>query len=76
MVIKYVVYGYECDGCKEIFEDYYEQSFTADTIDLKERMNDSEWREINGKWYCPECVEKLFTQDEETGEYKLKRKEE
>ena len=68
------MFGYECDGCKEIFYDYYEHNVFPDKISLVDRMNDSEWEKINGKWYCPDCVKKLFDQDEDTGEYHLKQK--
>lgn len=76
MIVEEKCYGYECDGCGKLLENFEGVSFYVDKDTLEGNMDDEEWTEINGKWYCPECVEKLFVEDEETGEYKLKRKEE
>lgn len=36
---------------------------TSDPGDLHQYAQNEEWQEIGGKWYCPECVERLFYYD-------------
>lgn len=74
-IFKDVCYGVQCDGCKEvhvsnclgfsIFVDEYQATNSAD---------DDDWKQINGKWYCPECVKEMFKYNEETDEYELVKK--
>ena len=37
--------------------------------EAKDIARESEWEEIDGKWYCPECFERLFVLDEENDVY-------
>ena len=40
--------------------------------DIIEEARNQEWREINGEWYCPICVERLFNYDEDNDVYTRK----
>ena len=66
MIITEVFYGIKCDRCGEIFEDG-EHSFWSDESSAMENATESEWAELNGKHYCPNCYEV----DEETDEIKV-----
>ena len=66
-------FGVECDNCGEV----HEESVTGFRIFVDEcaatdGAYEDGWKEIDGNWYCPECIEKLFVYDEETDEYKRK----
>lgn len=58
-----------CDRCKKTlgegnFAFYFEDESTAE-----DQMKESEWVEINGKWYCYDCYE----MDMETNEATIKK---
>ena len=64
-----------CDKCGELYVNpdtgfaiFPDESALNDDIQGADRL----WQNIDGKWYCPDCVDKLFIQDEETGEYRHK----
>lgn len=60
---------YICDGCGERFRD--ENGFVGYIdYDIWDDAESSEWREIDGKHYCPDCYE----YDEESDEYVAKNK--
>ena len=42
------------------FEFEHEAEFSA---------KESEWKEIDGKWYCPDCVERFFEYDWDNDTY-------
>ena len=74
-IFKEECYGLQCDNCNEVYANRYTDfSIFVDIPSLIGDIQgyDSGWQKINGKWYCPDCVEKLFIQDELTGEYKSK----
>lgn len=71
MIQKVEMYQAVCDRCGAILDERdcyaYESPESARYVALE-----SGWMEIDGKLYCPDCVE----HDEETDNYKLKEKEE
>ena len=66
MIITEVFYGIKCDRCGEIFEDG-EHSFWSDESSAIENACESDWKEVNGKYYCTNCCEV----NEETDEIKV-----
>lgn len=66
MIITEIFYGVKCDRCGEICESGDFQYWIDETQAL-ENATDSEWIELKGKHYCPDCYE----QDEETDEYNI-----
>ena len=69
-IFKQDSYGVTCDGCNEIHEgEWSGWSLFGDQDQATESAYDDDWREIRGKWYCPECVEKMFHYDEELDDY-------
>jgi len=66
MIITEVFYGIKCDRCGEIFEDG-EHSFWSDESSAIENACDSDWKEVNGKYYCTNCCEV----NDETDEIKV-----
>lgn len=73
MIREVTMYQAVCDGCGGLLKN----SLTKRTIVfedeewLRATCSEFDWREINGKLYCPDCYE----YDEETHEYKPKVKE-
>lgn len=68
-------YGVQCDGCKEVYVNTCTDfSMWVNDSDAMEDAREGDWVEINGKWYCPECVRNLFDYNEETDEYEPKAK--
>ena len=61
------MYQAVCDGCGKCDEAVLKDPYEVKLIAIRWR----EWQEINGKLYCPDCVE----YDEETDSYKPKGKE-
>lgn len=72
MICEMTMYQAVCDGCGGLLKN----SLTKRTIVFEDeewlRATCSElgWREIGGKFYCPNCYE----YDEETDEYKPTKK--
>lgn len=72
MICEMTMYQAVCDGCGSLLKN----SLTKRTIVFEDeewlRATCSElgWREIGGKFYCPDCYE----YDEETDEYKPTKK--
>lgn len=66
MIITEVFYGIKCNRCGELYEDG-EHSFWSDESSAMENAGESDWQEVKGKHYCPNCCEV----DEETDEIKV-----
>lgn len=64
MIKEYSCYDIICDRCgkslTKLSGDCYPDTNSAEMVALQ-----SDWKEINGKHYCPDCYEV----DEETDEY-------
>lgn len=45
-------YFLTCDRCGEEFDD---NCYHYDSRTLEFSARESEWKEIGGKWYCPDC---------------------
>ena len=72
MIRKVTMYQAVCDGCgKAHVNEFLGYCAWVDKSSAVEDAVDSEWTEIDGKLYCPDCYE----YDEKTDEYKLKIKE-
>ena len=58
MIRPVTLYEGICDGCGKRLE-YAGGAITAwgDKLDVLKLMQDSDWSEINGKHYCPDCYE-------------------
>lgn len=59
MMVKeeYIGYtGYKCDGCEREFEDFDGSNLFENKSDMFKSMKDEGWRNIDNKWYCPECI--------------------
>ena len=73
MIREVTMYQAVCDRCGGLFKN----SLTSRAIVfedeewLRATCSELDWREIDGKLYCPDCYE----YDEETNEYKPKVKE-
>ena len=67
MIQKVEMYQAVCDGCGKCDEAVLKDPYEVKLIAIRWR----EWEEIDGKLYCPDCVE----YDEETDSYKPKGKE-
>ena len=65
MIRKVTMYQAVCDGCGKWVNTQRSRSYIVNII------NHCGWREIGGNLYCPDCYE----YDEETNEYKPKKKE-
>lgn len=61
---KRMYYDMYCDGCGRSLADDSECSF-EDTDCLRDVAIESDWHEIDDKWYCPDCCHI----DDETDEY-------
>lgn len=68
-------YGVGCDQCGEIYEDARGHFVFVEAYMATDRARKEGWREIDGKWYCPKCVEKLFTYNEKTDKYERKEEQ-
>ena len=66
MIQKVEMYRAVCDGCGRIVESRISEKYILSIV-----KDFGGWREIDGKLYCPDCVE----YDEETDSYKPKGKE-
>ena len=66
MIQKVEMYRAVCDRCRK--EGW---AFSTPALAVQHAKSRLQWEEINGKLYCPDCVE----YDEETDEYKPKAKE-
>lgn len=66
MIEEVTMYGMSCDGCNEPIgnEDYYALVMPTER-DIIDEARNQEWQKIDGKWYCPSCVERLFKYDED-----------
>lgn len=51
MKIKKEFYNIKCDCCNSLLD---EKSWQKDEV-LHEMMFDSNWKEFDGKHYCPDC---------------------
>jgi len=63
MIEQIKVYAVSCDKCSDplfLYGDDYVAHHTEES-EAKEAMEDAEWKEIDGKQYCPNC----YTQDED-----------
>lgn len=67
MIQKVEMYRAVCDCCRK--EGW---AFSTPALAVQHAKSRLQWQEINGKLYCPDCVE----YDEEIDEYKPKSKEE
>ena len=74
MIEEIKVYQMVCDGCGAFheyggmivhFEFEHEAEFSA---------KESDWKNIDGKWYCPDCVERFFEYDWDNDTYVRKEK--
>lgn len=61
MIITEIFYGVKCNRCGDIYDDG-EHSFWNDECEAWENASESEWQEIKGRHYCPNC----YDEDEET----------
>ena len=69
-IFKEECYGVQCDWCNEVhIGTYTGYSVFVDECSATESAYEDDWKEIDGKWYCPECVEKLFHYDEGLDKY-------
>ena len=66
-------FGCTCDECKEHYENIAGFTIFCDEYELRGDLSEDDWREVDGKWYCPDCFEKLFDEDEDGN---ITRKEE
>ena len=71
MIQKVEMYQAVCDGCGAIFDEFDSYAYESPESALYVAL-ESDWREFDGKLYCPACVD----YDEELDEYKPKQKEE
>ena len=69
MIKPVTMYSVVCDRCGKEFETYDFVAWT-DECSAREQALESEWQEIGGKHYCPDCYE----YDENTDEYVPKKK--
>lgn len=71
MIQKSTMYQAVCDGCKRILEnkvfEEYDSVFDTEDDALYAAIENG-WQEIDGKLYCPSCIE----YDEDTDGYKPK----
>lgn len=50
-----------CDGCGKEFDD---EMWHEDEYTIKFSATESEWKEIDNGWYCPQCYE--LNEDEDS----------
>lgn len=66
MIEEVTMYGMSCDGCDSyIGNEDYDYLVMPTERDIIQEARDAEWREIDGKWYCLDCQERLFEYDED-----------
>ena len=71
MIQKVEMYQAVCDGCSKNHVDELNGYVAwSDIWSAKNAAMDDDWQEIDGKLYCPDCVE----YDEETDSYRPKEK--
>ena len=63
MIEQVTMYKVVCDECSQTLDydgDYmiYESEYEAE-----QNAKESEWEEIDGKWYCADCIDRLFVYD-------------
>ncbi len=51
-VITHQFYNVKCDRCGAILNDEW---WVPDMCDFDEDYQEQDWKEINGKDYCPDC---------------------
>lgn len=74
MISEVTMYGLVCDACNEpIGNEDYDYLVMTTERDIIEEANCQDWRKIDGKWYCPLCLERLFDYDEDTDEFTPKK---
>lgn len=69
MIYEVTMYGITCDECSsnlECDEGYMVFNYEHEA---KYIARESEWKEIDGKWYCPDCVERFFEYDWDNDTY-------
>ena len=64
MIEKVEMWGCRCDQCGEGFTDGCIIAW-LEKDGVEYQLQESGWREVDDKWYCPECFRKLFNEDEE-----------
>ena len=69
MIEEIKVYQMVCDGCGTIHE--YDGMIVHFDFEHQAAFSaiESDWKIINGKWYCPDCVERLFEYDWDNDTY-------
>lgn len=73
MIEKVEMYQAVCDGCgKSYYDDFNGFVAWSDEVTAQDAATEDGWQEIDGKLYCPDCVE----YDEELYDYVVKGKEE
>ncbi len=70
MIKPVTMYMVFCDRCGKYFQNDNGVCAYPDS-DIEVEALESEWREINGKHYCPDCYE----YDDEADDYVPRRKE-
>lgn len=55
MIVTEIFYGLKCDRCGELHNDSDDHSYWNDEGDAIESAYNSEWSELNGRYYCPSC---------------------
>lgn len=54
MIVKEYFYNLQCDRCCNLCDD---EMWHIDESTVKAIAEESGWREIDGKHYCPDCYE-------------------
>ena len=55
MFTEEIFYGIRCDRCGEQYESSGDYSYMTDKGEILETAENDDWREIDGKHYCPGC---------------------
>lgn len=63
MIERAVIYKLRCDGCQRLCGDQSMIYQNRDALEQEAEFNN--WRQINRKWYCPDC----YGVNPETDEY-------
>ena len=69
MIERKYFYFVKCSGCKELFEDNYENTVFETKKELKDFLKIAEWKieskikEKEEKVICPDCAKKLEGKD-------------
>lgn len=65
MIERIPMYMMICDACsKTLGNKVFEYDYEA-----KPMAEHSGWQEIGDRWYCPECIDRLFFYDIANGRY-------